>query len=166
MFKDHNILLTHVLFRYTDKVASEIEAHLDPKSGVDKPWRRNAAIVWLDFAFESAPRISENQPPNEAIVSFWRAMVIMEYLQKYGNTSVAYTDVRPHAEKLNMEERSEFLEVLLSNKLDRKNSKAFEKAKAANKDLSPLNQEVGNLILSLCYNSRHISIYHLTLLPV
>lgn len=102
---------------------AELEAHLNPDSGIDKPWRRNAAIIWLDFTSDSIQDFStsyltkraDEGPTPELTQSVGRPTIIVEYLQKYGNTSVAYEDVRPHVQNLEPEERSELLEALLRN---------------------------------------------------
>jgi hypothetical protein len=121
-----------------------VEAHLDTTAGIDKPWRRNAAIVWLDLALDQAKSVSKSNlskgthevSSHENGQHLERTAIIVEYLQKYGNTSVAYEDIRPHAENLEPDERSELLEVLLKNTSDR------SMPEASRMTLSPQNQKV------------------------
>lgn len=132
-----------------DKVFVELEAHLDPASGIDKPWRRNAAIVWLELTFDKITRASESGLSAEgkdlSIASNGlpeRIIVIVQYLQNYGSTSVAYEDIRPLVQKLQPAERSKLLDILLSNSPDASYKTDTEQMETRRKSLSPRNQDV------------------------
>lgn len=123
---------------------------MDPNSGIDKPWRRNAAIIWLDFASSSARQLTDidvvecdGQDPSSNLGHLAsRTTIIVEYLQKYGDTSVAYEDVRPHVESLEAQERSGILEVLLRNTFNRTDDTEDGASESMESSLSPENQKV------------------------
>jgi len=91
-----------------------MEAHLDPSSGLDKSWRRNASLAWVLVTFESVTSF-ENV---NLVVGSARIAPIVKYLQQYGDASTAYTDLRPFVERLSTEERSKLLKTLLENRFD------------------------------------------------
>jgi N-terminal acetyltransferase B complex non-catalytic subunit len=126
-----------------------LEAHLDSASGIDKPWRRNAAIVWLELTFDKITRASElglsqegNDHPTTSNGLPERIVVIVQYLQKYGSTSVAYEDTRPLVQKLQPAERTKLLDILLSNSLDASYKTDTQQLETERKSLSPRNQDV------------------------
>lgn len=126
------------------KVFAELEAHLDPASGIDKPWRRNAALIWLDLMFDEINRVSESELSNHSSLSSvypGKLAAIVQYLQKYGSTSVAYEDVRPFVEKLNPEERFNLLETLLRNTMDTPYKADEQHLMPGRVTLSPQNQD-------------------------
>lgn len=102
------------------KVSAEIKAHLEPNSGIDKTWKRNALLAWLRFSF-CCSASSGPGDASERIPLLWR------YLKEYGHASTAYNDVRPFAEQLEVGERMELVRLLTGNSnlgiSDRKNSK-------------------------------------------
>ena len=91
-----------------------MEAHLDPSSGLDKSWRRNASLAWVLATFDRVTPF-ENL---SLVVKSARIAPIVKYLQQYGDASTAYTDLRPFVERLSTEERSKLLKTLLENRFD------------------------------------------------
>lgn len=142
-------LLTRNL-SYNNMVFSELEAHLDPASGIDKPWRRNAAIIWLDLTFDKLANVfgsdltdrSDQGLADEDNKRPGRASIILEYLQKYGHTSVAFEDIRPYVESLQPEERSKMLSTLLSNVPGITYEETGQDLHAVEHFLCPQNQDV------------------------
>jgi N-terminal acetyltransferase B complex non-catalytic subunit len=88
---------------YVSKVRDEVEAHLDPASGIDKSWRRNASLAWVKLAFEGA--VESTAVTGEST----KVDTVAKYLAVYGDAATAYNDLRPFVERLNAKER----EVLL-----------------------------------------------------
>ena len=142
-------LLT-VFYSYMNKVFEELAAHLHPASGIDKPWRRNAALIWLDLTFDrvtsvsKARLVSEEDVPNSNGLPAGTA-VMQHYLQEYGNTTVAYEDIRPFVQKLQPVERANLLDTLLCNKLDTSYKADAEEMKTIRRSLSPQNQDVSKV---------------------
>ncbi|TVY80385.1 N-terminal acetyltransferase B complex subunit arm1 [Lachnellula suecica] len=92
---------------YKDAVMAEVEAHLDPACEIDKSWKRNASLALVKISFAvSSP--FQGQPHD-------RIPVLVKYLQKYGNASTAYNDLRPYVEQLSSEDRKQLLELLLKD---------------------------------------------------
>jgi N-terminal acetyltransferase B complex non-catalytic subunit len=86
-----------------------VEAHLDPSSGIDKSWKRNASLALVKLQFESAT----NSPRQGAEAeSDSQIFPILQYLNEYGNASTAYNDIRQFAERLGPDERMKILERL------------------------------------------------------
>jgi len=88
-------------------VIAEVEAHLDPACEIDKSWKRNASLALVKITFVSSSPF-QGQPHD-------RIPVIIKYLQKYGNASTAYNDLRPFVEQLNVEDRKQLLELILKD---------------------------------------------------
>lgn len=86
---------------------TEIEAHLDPASGIDKSWRRNASLAQVKLLFESSITFSSSQAD--------KVSVIIKYLRGYGKASTAYNDLRPFVERMSPDERKHLLEILNNN---------------------------------------------------
>ena len=106
-----------MVHRYLAEVQAELEAHLDPASGIDKVCRRNCLLASLKFSFEnilpfSDPGVSE--PADETTsqgsgqVSN-RIPLLVKYLREYGDTNTAYNDIRPFVGRLKLDERTQFL---------------------------------------------------------
>ncbi|TVY35438.1 N-alpha-acetyltransferase 25,NatB auxiliary subunit [Lachnellula occidentalis] len=96
-----------------DAVIAEVEAHLDPKCEIDKSWKRNASLALVKITFVSSSPF-QDQPHD-------RIPVIIKYLQKYGNASTAYNDLRPFVEQLNVEDRKQLLELILKDAIFEEN---------------------------------------------
>jgi N-terminal acetyltransferase B complex non-catalytic subunit len=92
------------------QVAAEIQAHLDPHSGVDKGWRRNAALAWLRLSFEDSSSFESGMGPG-------KMQPLLAYLEKYGQASTAYNDIRPFAERLASEDRIQLVRNLTGDSL-------------------------------------------------
>ncbi|TVY35515.1 N-terminal acetyltransferase B complex subunit [Lachnellula subtilissima] len=107
-----------------DAVIAEVEAHLDPACEIDKSWKRNASLALVKITFVSSSPF-QGQPHD-------RIPVIIKYLQKYGNASTAYNDLRPFVEQLNVEDRKQLLELILKDAI-------FEETKE-NKDFKTANR--------------------------
>jgi N-terminal acetyltransferase B complex non-catalytic subunit len=128
---------------------------LDPASGIDKPWRRNATIIYLDITLAEAqlalskptsivPFLDQNTKPLSA------AAAIVKYLKLYGKASVAYEDIRPRAETLNLHDHKELLEVLLNKNFDTMDDNDnFKDAGMRRTTLTPQNQDVSHKICML-----------------
>lgn len=84
-----------------------MEAHLNPTSGIDKSWSRNALLAQVKLFFDSSTAFSSSQQG--------KVTAIVKYLQRYGKASTAYNDLRPFVERLNSDERKSLLEILKSN---------------------------------------------------
>ncbi len=84
-----------------------MEAHLNPTSGIDKSWIRNASLAQVKLLFDSSSAFSSSQQG--------RVSAIVKYLQGYGNASTAYNDLRLFVEQLNSNERKQLLEILKGN---------------------------------------------------
>lgn len=98
--------------RVFDNVSTEIVAHLNPASGIDKTWRRNASLAWLEFTFKSSstPFATESSGPD--VEKYSRVTAILKYLQEFGDATTAYSDLRPYIELSQTEERSKLLDIL------------------------------------------------------
>lgn len=114
-----------------DDIASEVAAHLDPASGIDKTWRRNASLAWLAYTFKAT---SSNFEPELTSVSELekhpRLAAIVKYLQEFGDATTVYDDLKPYVEMLQPEERHILLEIL-------RNGVKFEDTKSK-KDLESM----------------------------
>lgn len=106
-----------MLVRYKKDVEAEVEAHLDPSSGVDKSWRRNAELARVMFR-SIGDSFSDSDTPGNHVV---------KYLQKNGDTSRAFAELRPIVQDMDGNDSR----VLLSSFLDPQGS------------FSLLNQDVG-----------------------
>lgn len=98
-----------------------MEAHLHAGPVVDKTWRRNAALAWVKFTFEAKTLFSSlaiASPPKDSQLNSRVAAVVM-YLQNFGAATTAYNDLRPFAERLNIDERTELSALLMGNKMFR-----------------------------------------------
>ncbi|ESZ98846.1 hypothetical protein SBOR_0704 [Sclerotinia borealis F-4128] len=95
-----------------DHVSTEIAAHLNPTSGIDKTWRRNASLAWFEFTFKnsSTPFATESSGPD--VEKYPRVTAIVKYLQEFGDATTAYSDLRPYVELSQTEERSKLLDIL------------------------------------------------------
>lgn len=87
---------------------AEIQAHLDPSSGVDKSWRRNASLAWLRLSFK-------NPPPFEPSIGAAKVQTLLAYLKNYGEATTAYNDLRPFAERLEVDDRILLVRTLTGN---------------------------------------------------
>ena len=96
---------------------AEVESHLDPDSGIDKSWRRNASLAWMKVCFEIATPFSGIPDIHGKDQVLNRIPIVFKYLQKYGDASTAYEDLRPFVERLDIEERAQLLNLLVSWKI-------------------------------------------------
>jgi N-terminal acetyltransferase B complex non-catalytic subunit len=109
------------LIRRLEGVHAEIAAHLDPNSGVDKSWRRNAHLALLKFQSEGLQKfpnsdnpmlidkvLPENGQISNLVTSIWT------YFGQYGNASTAFNDLRPFIEESNLVDRLTLLKTLPS----------------------------------------------------
>jgi N-terminal acetyltransferase B complex non-catalytic subunit len=105
-------------FRHTSKVQAEVEAHLDPASGIDKSWKRNASLAGVKLLFESSTAFSNSQAPSAANgQASSKVAAVVRYLQEYGKASTAYNDLRPFVEHLSSDEHTQLLAALKSNSI-------------------------------------------------
>ncbi|KAE9381361.1 hypothetical protein N431DRAFT_424923 [Stipitochalara longipes BDJ] len=104
--------------QHTSKVQAEVQAHLDPASGIDKSWRRNASLAKLKLLFEGSTAFSSLQlSSKEGNGNFNKVTAITNYLREYGKASTAYNDLRPFVESLSPLERKELVENLKNNNI-------------------------------------------------
>lgn len=89
-------------------MVAEIQAHLDPNSGVDKSWRRNASLAWLQLSFK-------NPPPFGPSIGAAKIHTLLAYLKNYGEATTAYNDLRPFAERLEVNDRILLVRTLTGN---------------------------------------------------
>lgn len=82
---------------------------MDPSSGIDKSWRRNASLALVKFQFGSATELFDEQLKGQ---ESGRIHAILKYLEEYGNASTAYNDIRQFAERLSKDEGTSILEKL------------------------------------------------------
>jgi len=94
---------------------AELEAHLDPESGIDKTWRRNASLAWVKFCFEAATPFSVIPGADGKGQVLNHIPIVFKYLLKFGDANTAYKDLRPYVERLDIEERSQLLELLFKS---------------------------------------------------
>ncbi|KAB8302834.1 hypothetical protein EYC80_006174 [Monilinia laxa] len=97
-----------------DSVSNEIAAHLNPASGIDKTWRRNASLAWLEFTFKNSSTPFATETSGSDLEKHPRVAAIIKYLQDFGDATTAYSDLRLYVELLQTDERSRLLEVLRS----------------------------------------------------
>jgi N-terminal acetyltransferase B complex non-catalytic subunit len=103
------------LFRHTEKVQTAVEAHLDPASGIDKSWKRNASLAGVKLLFESSTAFSSSQACSATNgQASNKVAAVVRYLQEYGKASTAYNDLRPFVERLSPDERKQLLAILRS----------------------------------------------------
>lgn len=95
------------------EVLVELEAHLDPESGIDKTWRRNASLAWVKFCFLTATPFSVIPQSNGSGQTLNHIPIVFKYLQKFGDASTAYSDLRPYIECLDLEERAQLLKLVM-----------------------------------------------------
>ena len=94
-------------------VSTELAAHIDKDSGIDKVYQRNACLASLQFTFVNAYSYFNSEMAAAADGSkiwdigraFPRVTAIIMHLQNYGTAASAYDDVKPYAEVLNDMER-------------------------------------------------------------
>ncbi|CAD6448066.1 2ed61336-c5c5-4340-ab1c-4ca208159de1 [Sclerotinia trifoliorum] len=94
-----------------DSVSNEIAAHLDPTSGIDKTWRRNASLAWLDFTFKTSSTAFAREDSGPDVEKYPRVTAIVKYLQDFGDATTAYSDLRPYLELSQTDERLKLLEI-------------------------------------------------------
>ncbi len=129
----------HSLTRYKSQVQAEIEAHLDPASGVDKSWRRNASLAEVKLLFDSSTAFSRLQlSSEEGNGTSKRVAAIVKYLRGYGKASTAYNDLRPFVEHLSPTERKQLLESLKNNNVFSDVQKLGDGKYPAKQDVNPL----------------------------
>lgn len=98
-----------IFISHIRNVGAEIQAHLDPSSGIDKSWKRNASLALVKLNFESVTQFSDQGAEGQLNS---RMLAILKYLWEYGNASTAYNDIRQFAERLSQDERTNILEKL------------------------------------------------------
>jgi N-terminal acetyltransferase B complex non-catalytic subunit len=109
-----------------DDVANEIAAHLDPGSGIDKTWRRNASLAWLTYTFKATSSVfAPDVSSTSEVEKNPRITAVVKYLQNFGDATTVYDDLKPYVELLEPEERRILLDVL-------RNGVKFEDAKPKN----------------------------------
>ena len=125
--------------KYKDEVEAEIQAHLDPESGIDKTWRRNASLASLRFAFAPTSQFSVQDEPNHN-----KKDLVVQYLREYGDANMTYTDLKPFVSLLDFQELQRLLSILIENNFSGGSSDNIE----SKTTLCPLNQDVS--VESLC----------------
>jgi N-terminal acetyltransferase B complex non-catalytic subunit len=126
-----------------------VEAHLDPASGVDKSWRRNASLAWVKLSFErispfpnsDATSFSPESRSHEISANFGRVSIVVKYLQQYGDASTAYNDLRPFVEQLDIQERKQLISTLDKIAICREENKSKNDSQIRD-DSVPFHQDV------------------------
>ncbi|KAF7937706.1 uncharacterized protein EAE97_007502 [Botrytis byssoidea] len=95
-----------------DTVSTEIASHQDPNSGIDKTWRRNASLAWLEFTFKSSSTPFATESSGSDVEMYPRVAAIVKYLQEFGDATTAFSDLRPYVELSQSEERKKLLDIL------------------------------------------------------
>ena len=134
-----------------DQVTAEVEAHLDPASGVDKSWLRNASLAWVKLGFENASAFSDpdmtgpstGRPSKDVIADFGKITISVKFLQQYGDATTAYNDLKPFIERLDSQQQNQFIARLEENTIYSKvndpegdDSKTGGAANFSNQDVS------------------------------
>lgn len=98
-----------------ERVAQELEAHLNENSGIDKTYRRNAALAMLEFAFTIKLESIQNEEIKDCLGlkspnKFPACVVPLGlHLYRYGHTASAFDDIKNFVERLSLEEQKAFL---------------------------------------------------------
>src|SRR6266498_4484957 len=71
----------------------------------------------MKFCFETATPFSVIPDIHEKGQVLNRIPIVFKFLQKYGDASTAYEDLRPFVERLDTEERAQLLNLLVSYKI-------------------------------------------------
>jgi hypothetical protein len=121
------------------EVQAEIQAHLDPNSGVDKSWKRNASLAWLTLSFENGSSFVEGEASG-------RIPFLLTYLEKYGEATTAYNDLRRFAERLGLEERVQLVRVLTGNTLFGDSDRLRDEKIQSRGMLRPSDEDVSSLM--------------------
>jgi hypothetical protein len=89
-----------------------VEAHLEPNSGVDKSWRRNASLAKVTVLFKEDSSFSlESSSETD------RLDILQEYLIKYGSATTTYDDLRSFVERLKDQEKKSLLQRILGSEI-------------------------------------------------
>lgn len=98
---------------------AEVDAYLDKDSGVEKVYRRNAALTEVVATFEylrfcPQPYLSIRPNSSEELldpiqVHVQKTVVLLKYLSKNAHIISVFSDLKPHIGKLDVDERREFL---------------------------------------------------------
>lgn len=124
-----------------EQVQAEIQAHLDPDSGVDKSWRRNASLAWLTLSFE-------RPSPFESSTGEGKVQSLLVYLGKYGQATTAYNDLRPFAERLEVNDRIQLVRLLTGCSVFGDSEKLQDGNLQLSGKLCPATEDVGLLFIS------------------
>ncbi|KHJ30724.1 putative cytoskeleton organization protein [Erysiphe necator] len=100
---------------YMKRIKSELEAHLDPNSGVEKCWRRNASLAYVKFNFQTCIPFSNDTGKLKDNLFSLETIALIKYLYEYGDTYTVYDDLRPFLEVLRLSERIKFTNLLTSS---------------------------------------------------
>lgn len=103
--------------RLKTTVLAELDAHLDPASGIDKSWKRNASLAWVKFCFSTATPFAVVPSTEGKGQILNHVPIIIKYLQKYGDAITVFNDLKPYVERLDNVERSQLLVILNSGKV-------------------------------------------------
>jgi hypothetical protein len=96
-----------------------VEAHIDQMSGLDKTYRRNAVLAFLEFRFltstiESFPgpfRFVHGSPTVEETLD-GRAFALCRYLYKYGHNTSAFDDIKAYVVTLDVRDHQPFIRAV------------------------------------------------------
>ncbi|KAG9248309.1 N-acetyltransferase B complex non catalytic subunit-domain-containing protein [Calycina marina] len=109
----------------------EVAAHLDPSSGIDKSWRRNASLAKLRFSTGDVSSfvdlaITAQSEVDDTISG------ILQYLEAYGDATTAYGDLRPTIEALSRSQRAALLSKVIDSRAPAKVNKSTAITKLVN----------------------------------
>jgi N-terminal acetyltransferase B complex non-catalytic subunit len=112
------ILLILIVCRAIIIAHQEIEAHIDRMSGLDKTYRRNAVLAFLEFRFFTSQinplpgpfRFAHGQPLVDGDLD-GRVFALCRYLYKYGHSCSAFDDIKIYIVKLDVKDRHTFIKA-------------------------------------------------------
>jgi hypothetical protein len=93
-----------------------LEAHIDQMSGLDKTYRRNAVLAFLEFRFSVSTMepftgpfrfVHGNPTVGEALDG--RAFALCRYLYQYGNNASAFDDIKAYVVMLDVRDQMPFI---------------------------------------------------------
>lgn len=93
-----------------------MEAHIDQTSGLDKTYRRNAVLAFLEFRFNisklepfTGPFRFVHDNPTVGKALDGRAFALCRYLYQYGHNTLAFDDIKAYVEMLDVWDQMPFL---------------------------------------------------------
>lgn len=96
-----------------------MEAHIDQMSGLDKTYRRNAVLAFLEFRFNVSTILPFTGPfrfvhgnPTVGEALDGRAFALCRYLYQYGHNTSAFDDIKAYVEMLDVRDQMCFIRAV------------------------------------------------------